>query len=112
MHAASTWLYAVRDVGVLGGDLVERALPEVAGEREHVRLVHEREVLAVARPGEVEREAHAALDPDARVDRTLRRDLVRRALAEEAAFAGVGALGVLPHDEEVDAVVVPVRSGA
>ena len=49
MHAASTWLYAVRDVGVLGRDLVERALPEVAGEREHVRLVHEREVLARAR---------------------------------------------------------------
>ena len=35
---------AGRDVGVLGGDLVEGALPEIAGEREHVRLVHEREV--------------------------------------------------------------------
>ena len=36
------------DVGVLGGDLVERALPEVAGEGQHVGLVHQREVLAVA----------------------------------------------------------------
>ena len=34
------------DVGVLGGDLVEGALPEVAGEGQHVGLVHEREVLA------------------------------------------------------------------
>ena len=38
------------DVGVLGGDLVEGALPQVAGEGEHVRLVHQREVLAAAGP--------------------------------------------------------------
>ena len=36
------------DVGVLGGDLVERALPQVAGEGQHVGLVHQREVLARA----------------------------------------------------------------
>ena len=34
------------DLRVLGGDLVERALPQVAGERQHVGLVHEREVPA------------------------------------------------------------------
>ena len=60
--------------------------------------------------GKLEREAHAALDTHAGVDRALRRDLVRRALAQEAAFARVGAFGVLAHDEEVDAVVVPVRA--
>ena len=92
MHAASTWLYAGGDVGVLGGDLVERALPEVAGEREHVGLVHQREVPARPAAGELERVAHAPLDAVARVDRALRRDLVRRALAQEAALARVGAL--------------------
>ena len=33
---------------------------------------------------------------------SLHRHLVRRALLEEAAGAGVDALGVLPHDDEVD----------
>ena len=33
-----------RDVGVLSRDGVERALPEVARERQHVRLVYEGEV--------------------------------------------------------------------
>ena len=103
MHAASTWLYAVATSGYSARDLVERALPQVAGEREHVRLVHEREVLAAAAPRQVEGVAHAALDADAGVDRALRRDLVRRALAEEPALAGVGALGVLADDDEVDA---------
>ena len=37
---------AGRDVRVLGRDLVERPLPEIAGEREDVRLVHQREVAA------------------------------------------------------------------
>ena len=59
---------------------------------------------------EVEREAHAPLDAETRVDRSLRRDLVRRALAQEPALARVGAFGVLAHDEEVDAVVVAVRA--
>ena len=67
--------------------------------------------LRVARPGELEREAHAPLDTHARVDRTLRRDLVRRALAQESALARVRALGVLAHDEEVDAVVVATGPG-
>ena len=44
-------------------------------------------------------------------DRALRRDLVRRAVAQEAAFARVRAFGVLADDEEVDAVVVAVRPG-
>ena len=106
-----------RDVGVLGGDLVERALPQVAGEGEHVGLVHEREVAPAARllSGQLEREADAALDAHPRVDRALRGDLVRRALAQEPALAGVDALGVLADDDEVDAALSrlgPARTGA
>ena len=93
------------DVGVLGCDLVERALPEVAREGEDVGLVHQGEVLALARPGQVEGVADAPLDPHPRVDRALGRDLVGRALAEEPALARVGALGVLAHHDHVDAVV-------
>ncbi len=59
-------------------------------------------MLAGAAAGEIEREADAPLDAHARVDRPLCRDLVRRALAEEAALPGVRALGVLANDEEVD----------
>ena len=67
--------------------------------------------MRVARLRELERVADAALDAHAGVHRALRRDLVRRALAQEAALARVGALGVLADDEEVDAVVVPARAG-
>ena len=99
MHAASTWWYAVATSGYSSGDVVERALPEVAGEREHVGLVHEREVLALARRRELERVPHAALDAHPRVHRALGGDLVRRALAQEAALPRVHALGVLADDE-------------
>ena len=93
------------DVGVLGGDLVEGALPEVAGEGEDVRLVHEREVLAGPALGQLEGVADAALDAHAGVHRALGGDLVRRALAEHAALAGVGALGVLADHDHVDVVL-------
>ena len=93
------------DIGVLGCDGIERALPEVAREGEHVRLVHQREMVTVAGAGEVEREAHAALDTEAGVDRTLCRDLVGRSVAEEPAFARVDPFGVLADHGEVDAVV-------
>ena len=60
-----------------------------------------------AAAGQLEGVADAALDADAGVDRALGGDLVGRALAEEPALAGVGALGVLAdHDE----VVRPVGS--
>ena len=52
----------------------------------------------------------APLGAHARVDRSLRGDLVRGVLAEEAALTRVRALGVLAHDEHVDAVVEPVRA--
>ena len=90
------------DVGVLGRDLVEGALPEVAGEGEDVGLVDQGEVAAGAGLGLGEGEADAALDAPAGVDRALGGDLVGRALAQDAALAGVDALGVLPDDDGVD----------
>ena len=51
--------------------------------------------------GQLEGEPGAALDAVAGVDRALGGHLERGALAEEAALAGVGALGVLPDDHEV-----------
>ena len=47
----------------------------------------------------------------ARVHRALSRNLVRRALAQEPALAGVDALGVLAHDDAVDPGVQRARPG-
>ena len=92
------------DRRILGGHLVEGALPQVAGEGQHVGLVHQREVAAGPGRGQVEGEAHAALDAPAGVDRPLGGHLVGRALAQHPALARVDALGVLPDDHEVEAV--------
>ena len=91
------------DVGVLGSDMVERALPQVAGEGQHVRLVDHRQVLAAALLGQPEGVADAALDAHAGVDRALRGHLVLGPLAEDAALAHVRALGVLADHHHVDA---------
>jgi hypothetical protein len=76
----------------------------VAGEGEHVVLVHQGEVLAGAALGAGEGVAHDALDAEPGVDADLGRDLVRGAGAQEATVADVGALGALANDDEVDAV--------
>ncbi len=102
MHAASTWLYAVATCEYSCRDLLERALPQIAGERQHIGLVHESAVLARAAVSELERKPHAPLDTHTRVDGSLRRDFVRRVLAQEPALPRVGAFGVLAYDEEVD----------
>ena len=88
------------DVGVLGRHLGDGAVPQVAGEGQHVRLVHQREAVA-APAGQLEGEAHAALGTHAGVHRALGRHLVRGPLAQEPALAGVGPLGVLPDHHEV-----------
>ena len=88
-------------LGVLICDLVEGPVPEVSREGQHVGLVDERQV-AAAGHRQVERVADDPLHPVAGVDRSLRGDLVRRAAAEEAPLTGVGTLGVLAHDPEVD----------
>ena len=92
-------------VGKLGRDLVERPLPEVAGEGQHVRLVHEGDVATFAGLRQLERVPDTPFDTHPGVDRTLRGDLVRRSLPEHPALPHVRALGVLAdHDEVVGAV--------
>ena len=92
------------DVGILGfADFVEGAFPQVEGVGEDVGLAAQGErLLAVALARVLERVAQAALDALACVDRLLDGDLVGRASLEEAAGAGVEALGVLADDDEVD----------
>ena len=115
MQAASTWLYAVPTCGILGGDRVERPLPQIAGERQHVRLVHQRDMRATGRihpdavRSELEREPDRPLGAHARVDRALGGDLVRGALAKHATLADVRPLGVLPDHHEVVRHGVPGR---
>ena len=95
------------DVVVVDGDVRELrrhlgddARPEVAGEGEHVGLVDQRQSWRGEGRGPLEGVAHAALHAEARVDRTLGRDLLGRPAPQLAALAGVGALGVLAHDGE------------
>ncbi len=102
---------AGRHLGVVRRDLVEGPLPEVTRERQDVGLVHEREVTAGPRLGEIERVPHTPLDAEAGVHRSLRRDLTGRVLAEEAALPRVRALGVLADHDHVDAVVERARPG-
>ena len=64
--------------------------------------MHEREVLARPALRETEGEAQTALDAVAGVDRALGGDLLRRPLAEEAALACIGPLGVLAHHGHVE----------
>ena len=52
--------------------------------------------------GEIERVFQAAVNAAARVHRFLDGDLVRRALENETAGAGVEALAVLAHDREIN----------
>ena len=87
---------------VLSSDLVEGPLPQVTGEREHVGLVHQGQVVAGPPLGQVVCEAHAPLGAEARVDGALRRHLQGSAAAEEAPLTRVGPLGVLPGDDEVE----------
>ena len=89
------------EAGVLGGDLLERPVPEVTGVGHHVGLVHQRDVPAPL-GGQLEAEADGALGTHAGVHRALRDDLVRGSLAQEAALARVGAFGVLPDDGHID----------
>jgi hypothetical protein len=72
--------------------------------------VHERERAAPVRlHRELECVADDALDAVTGVDRLLHRDLVRRALAVEAAGTRVEPLAVLAHDDHVHVVLAVAR---
>ena len=103
---------ARRDVRVLRGHDVERALPQVAREGQDVGLVDEVHPPSVTRLRKVEHVSDASLDAHPGVHRTLRRDLVRGVLAQEPTFAGVTALRVLADDDHVHATVRARSAGA
>ncbi len=63
--------------------------------------MHQGQPVGRSPAGQVEGEAHAALDAVAGVDRALGGDLVWCPLAQETALARVRALGVLADDDEV-----------
>ena len=97
------------DTGVLGGDLVEGALPQVASEREHVRLVDQGDVAGRSGLGELEGVPDAALDTVTRVHRALGGHLLGRAPAKDTTLADIGPLGVLTDHHEVVGLGVPRR---
>ncbi len=91
------------DLRVLGPDLIECPLPQVAGVGQHVGLVDQREVVTGPGGSQPVGMADAALDAHAGVDRALGGDLVGRAPAQGAPLAGVDPLGVLAHHHRVEA---------
>ena len=90
---------------VFRDDFVEGALPEVARECQHISFVHQSEMACRARLGQIAGEADAAFYAHSGVDRALRGYLIRRAFAEETAFACVGTFRVLSHNEHVDVLL-------
>ena len=89
------------DVRVFACHEIERALPQIAGEREHVCLVHERHVLALASVRELEGVTNTALDAHACVDTSLRCHLVCGSTAQDAAFTHIRPFGVLANHDEI-----------
>jgi hypothetical protein len=97
------------DVGEVLADLGDGPRPQRAGERQHVGLVHQRQVLApLGRPAE--RVTHHALHAERGVQAHLGGHFVRGADADRAARAGVWPLGALAHDHEVDGGIACQRA--
>ena len=93
------------DVGVLDRDRLKDPVPQSARVDQHVVLVDQRELLA-PRGGPYERIPYDPLHAHRRVDADLGGDLVRRALADDAAVAAVQPFGALAYDDEVDELAV------
>ena len=70
--------------------------------REHVVLVHQRQLVTRSLVAALERVADDALDAERGVQALLGRHLVRRAPAQDAAGAGVRTLGPFAHHDHVD----------
>ena len=70
-------------------DLVEGALPQITGKRQHVGFVHQRQVLARARGRKFKCVTHTTLYAARSVHASLRCNFVRCPLAQHAAFARV-----------------------
>ena len=70
------------NAGELRANLSDDPSPQVAGEGQHVGLVHEGQLRTIELTRAGKGEAYTTLDAEAGVDRTLRGDLVRRAVAQ------------------------------
>ncbi len=98
------------DVGVFLPHLGHHPRPQVAGEGQHVGLVHQSQVFA-ALGGAGEGVAHHPLHPVGGIEADLGGHLVVGAGADRAAGAGVGAFGAFPDDDEVDLREAGQRAG-
>jgi len=94
-------LVADLNVGELGADLGHGARPQPARERQHVGLVHQRQMLApLLSPGECVTDD--AAHTEGGVQAHLGGDLVGCADPDGAPGSRVGALGALTDDDEID----------
>src|SRR5215475_2208181 len=92
------------DVGILGANGFEDALPEIAGEGHGVGFVGHAQAFQFVLAGVVESVAEDAFNTFARVNVLLGGDLVGSALLEKAAGADVDAFGVFAEDYEANVV--------
>ncbi len=97
------------DAGILLTHLLHGPRPQRPGERQHVRLVHQRQMLATLL-GAREGVFHDTADPECGVGADLGRHFVRGAHADRAAGPGVGAFGALADHHEVDVRVSGKRA--
>ena len=100
------------DVGELGSDRGKRSGPEVAGVRQHVRLVDHGHLTAFASRRPPECIADHALHAVPRIEALFGRDLGRRVFVQKTAGAGIEALGALADHDHVDLTGLDVREGA
>ena len=104
------WRVGDGDVRVLHRDLLHHPAPQLPGVHQHVRLVHQRQVLARPPGRPLERVPDHPLHAEVGVQRHLGGDLVRGVLAQQSAVAGVRALGALPQHHQVDGLVAGQRA--
>ena len=87
--------------GVLARHFGHDTSPQVAGKRQDVGLVDQRDLGAGQGDGALEGIANTTLHTKASIDRTLRSDFLRCAIAQDATFTGVGAFGVFTDNREL-----------
>ena len=83
------------------GNLVEGALPQITGKRQHVGFVHQRQVLARACGCKFECVTHTTLYAARSVHTSLCRNFVRCPLAQHAAFARVRTFCVFANHNKL-----------
>ena len=91
----------------LGRHRIERALPQVAGKREHVRFVHQRHMFAFTLCCQFECITNATLDSEPCVHTALRGNLVHGSFAQYSTFAGVRAFGVFANHHKAVRLGMP-----